>query len=166
MQLDQITIEKVSEAGELLIRAAAVLGTLSPEQQAQLQQATDGNLPDSIAFAIQGARSVSKEVENSLRTHPPRGLVNQIEIGGQNELLALAKRARNIVDTSIPWKDKYNLIFSESISKRIFAIFKLMNLGFDYDDPDSDYEDDVLAFVRALESRLQELNPLFEDSSA
>lgn len=78
MQLDQTTIEKVSQVGELLIRAAAVLGTLSPAQQAQLQQATDGNLPDSIAFALRGARNVSPEVENSLRTHPPKGLVNLV----------------------------------------------------------------------------------------
>lgn len=163
MELDKITIEKVSEVGELLIRAAAVLGTLSLEQQAQLQQATDGCLPDSLAFAIQGARSISPEVENSLRTHPPKGLVNQIELGSQNEILALAKRARNIVDSKLSWKDKYDLIFSQSISQPIFRFFKSMNLDFNYDDPDSSYEDDVLAFVRALESRLQELEPLLTE---
>lgn len=75
MILDKTTIDKVTEAGELLIRAAAVLGTLTPEQQEQLRQATDGNLPDTLAFALRGARSVSKEVANSLRTHPPKGLV-------------------------------------------------------------------------------------------
>jgi len=76
--LEDMTIAKVSEAGELLIRAAAVLGALSPEQQQALQSATNGGLPDSLAFGLRAARAVSPDVRNSLKTHPPRGLVGLV----------------------------------------------------------------------------------------
>lgn len=76
MKLDEVTIEKATQAGELLIRAAAVLGTLTREQQRELCEATDGNLPLSIVFPIRGARHVSKAIDESLRTHPPVGLVD------------------------------------------------------------------------------------------
>lgn len=75
-EFDAPTKAKLAEAGELLIRAAAVLGTLTPSQQRELQRATNGGLPDSIAFALRGARAVSPEVDASLRTHPPQGLVD------------------------------------------------------------------------------------------
>lgn len=76
MKLDQPTLEAAAHAGELLIRAAAVIGTLSPEQQEALRQATDGSLPDSIVFALRGAKLVSPQIVKSLQTHPPVGLVN------------------------------------------------------------------------------------------
>lgn len=74
--LDQMVVEKASHAGELLIRAAAVLGTLSPEQQEALRQATDGNLPDGIVLALRGVKAVSPQIAQSLRTHPPVGFVD------------------------------------------------------------------------------------------
>lgn len=78
MELDQTTIEKASHAGELLIRAAAVLGTLSADQQEQLRKATDGKLPDSVLFALSGAKEVSPQIVESLRSHPPVGLVGVV----------------------------------------------------------------------------------------
>ena len=78
IEIDANTRAKVAEAGELLIRAAAVLGTLSEEQQGLLQQATNGGLPDSLAFCLRAARSVSPEVDASLKTHPPRGLAGLV----------------------------------------------------------------------------------------
>lgn len=73
MELNNAVQEKVAMAGELLIRAAAVLGTLSPEDQAQLAAATDGKLTDCVAWAIEGAATVSPQVKASLRSHPPAG---------------------------------------------------------------------------------------------
>lgn len=73
--LDASTIAKASEAGELLLRAAAVLGTLSAEQQQALQQATDGAAPDSLVLALSGLRRVAPDLDKSLRAHPPRGLI-------------------------------------------------------------------------------------------
>mgnify|MGYP000607291019 CR=1 FL=1 len=69
-------LRKVSEAGELLIRAAAVLGTLPTHEQRVLQQMTDGGLPDGIAFALRAAAKISPQVKESLQTHPPIGLVS------------------------------------------------------------------------------------------
>lgn len=74
-QLDQVTQSAVSTVGELLIRACAVIGTLTHEQQMALQQATDGGLPDCIAMALDSARRISPEVQQSLVTHPPEGML-------------------------------------------------------------------------------------------
>ena len=71
--LDAAAIEKVTQAGELLIRAAAVLGTLTPEQQDALRMATNGALPDSIVFGLRAARTVSPQIAQSLETHPLSG---------------------------------------------------------------------------------------------
>lgn len=73
MNLDETTLAKVAHAGELLIRAAAVLGTLSAEQLEALRVATDGGLPDSIGFALDSAKAVSPQIGESLKTHPPVG---------------------------------------------------------------------------------------------
>lgn len=74
MKLDQTIVEKVSHAGELLIRAAAVLGTLTTEQQEALRQATDGSLPDSLIMLLKAVQEVSPQIVESMRTHPPTGL--------------------------------------------------------------------------------------------
>ena len=64
---------KVAQAGELLIRAAAVIGTLTKEEQEQLNAMTEGKLPDCLAWAIEGAALISPAVAESLKTHPPVG---------------------------------------------------------------------------------------------
>lgn len=66
--------EKLAHAGELMIRAAAVLGTLSKEELELLRQRTDGSLPDALGWAIAGAAQLSAQVAQSLKQHPPRGL--------------------------------------------------------------------------------------------
>ena len=78
MELNDNVQAKVAEAGELLIRAAAVLGTLSRFEQQVLSAATEGKLIDSLAWAIEGAAMLSPAVGNSLRTHPPAGFVGDI----------------------------------------------------------------------------------------
>ena len=64
---------KVVQAGELLIRAAAVLGTLSQEQQQRIHELTEGKLTDCLAWAINGAAAISPSVASSLKTHGPAG---------------------------------------------------------------------------------------------
>ena len=66
---------KVAEAGELLIRAAAVIGTLSREQQERLDVLTEGKLTQCLAWALEGAASVSREVKQSLQSHGPKGFI-------------------------------------------------------------------------------------------
>ncbi len=78
MELNDEVRAKVAEAGELLIRAAAALGTLSRYEQQALVAVTEGKLVDSLAWAIEGAAMVSPEVVESLRTHPPAGFIGEI----------------------------------------------------------------------------------------
>lgn len=71
--LKKHVIEKVGEAGELLIRAAAVLGTLSEEDRVALDKATESQLTGCIGVALNVAKDVSASLEESLITHPPAG---------------------------------------------------------------------------------------------
>ena len=64
---------KVAHASELLIRAAAVLGTLTPPQLELIRSQTDGGLPDSVGVALKAASKLSKQAKQSLKTHPPKG---------------------------------------------------------------------------------------------
>lgn len=51
-------------------------------------------------------------------------------------------RAKRIITSDLDWKEKYNMIFSEEISHK----FSLNYYG-----PDTSYEEDVLAFMNALD---------------
>lgn len=62
------------------------------------------------------------------------------------ELLELHMKAKEFVESDLSWEAKYDLIFSETLSKRVFQIAR----GFDYYDPDSSYKDDVMAFYNAF----------------
>jgi len=73
MELDTQTIEAASAAGQLLIRAAAQLGTLTPEQQAKLAQAS--SLPALTSASLSSAQALSADVRRSMRTHPPKGFI-------------------------------------------------------------------------------------------
>ena len=72
--LDPTIIAKATEAGELLIRAVAVIGSLSPAQQEALRHATDGAAPDALVMALKALRRISPDLANSMRTHPPQGV--------------------------------------------------------------------------------------------
>ena len=54
-------------------RAAAVLGTLSEEERAALDEATDNQLTGCIGLALNAAKDVSASMEESLIRHPPAG---------------------------------------------------------------------------------------------
>lgn len=53
------------------------------------------------------------------------------------------ERAKRIIASDLEWKDKYDMIFSEEISRKI---------SLDYYDPDTTYEEDVMAFMKAFDS--------------
>lgn len=54
-----------------------------------------------------------------------------------------------IADPGLSWEQKYDLIFSDAVSRRLFDFCKKHGLTFEYYDPDTTYEDDVMAFVHA-----------------
>lgn len=66
---------KLDHAGELLIRAAAVIGTLPAEEQESLNLLTEGAVPDFLKFAIEGVAANSQRIRESLKTHPPAGFL-------------------------------------------------------------------------------------------
>lgn len=68
---DDAILEAVSAAGQHLIRAAAILGTLPAEDQLRL--ATSSELPSLLAAALKSAEQLSPEVKRSLKSHPPAG---------------------------------------------------------------------------------------------
>lgn len=81
-------------------------------------------------------------------------------------LHVLARRCSGICEAAVTagteraWQNAYNLVFS-STSSRIANLFEELGLTFAWDDPDSSYQDDVCAYVRALESHMEELRPFF-----
>ncbi len=56
------------------------------------------------------------------------------------------ERAKKIIASDLPWNEKYNMIFSDEVSGQF---------SLDYYDPDMDYEDDVRAFMSALEEHMK-----------
>jgi hypothetical protein len=66
---------------------------------------------------------------------------------GIHTLVKIYQKARQILESELSWEKKYDLIFSEEISKQV---------SFDWCDPDMDYEDDVKAFMSAFEIYIEE----------
>lgn len=58
----------------------------------------------------------------------------------------LLHKARVSADEQV-WEDTYKLIFSDQISKTVFALVKEINFSTDYYDPDTTYREDVEAFM-------------------
>lgn len=67
-QLDQQTQAAVANAGELLIRAAAVIGTLTEQQRSSAS-----GFVVLVALALQSAHQLSPSIADSLRRYRPEG---------------------------------------------------------------------------------------------
>ncbi len=65
------------------------------------------------------------------------------------ELRDLQIQVNEIFNSEVSWEVKYDLIFSEQISQRVFTLIKL-----DYYDPDTSYQEDVTAFVNAFNEKM------------
>lgn len=70
----------------------------------------------------------------------------------QREFIALAREVQRICDTDASWEMKYELVFSKELSGRLQALYSL-----DYYDPDTTYEEDVLAFCRAVNEKADDM---------
>jgi len=69
----------------------------------------------------------------------------------KEKLLKINKKANDIInDEFLTWEEKYDRIFSDKISKKVFELIRL-----DYWDPDTSYEEDVQAFMSAFNERLK-----------
>lgn len=70
----------------------------------------------------------------------------------QHEFISLAREVRRICDTNASWETKYELVFSESVSCRLLRLVPV-----DWYDPDTTYEEDVLAFCRAVNEKADDI---------
>jgi len=61
---------------------------------------------------------------------------------------AIIREAQRVISDDTPWHEKYGLIFSNEI----FKCFALINPSFGYYDPDTSYEDDVMAWFNAAQN--------------
>lgn len=78
-----------------------------------------------------------------------------MRLSSVDELRLILDEAKRIIVSTASWEIKYDLIFSEAISKRVSQLIRL-----EYYDPDTSYEEDVRAYVDALENKVAELGTL------
>lgn len=69
--------------------------------------------------------------------------------------LDLADQVFQIEASGVPAKTKYELIFSEDLSRALGNLYAL-----DYYDPDCSYEDDIAAYVGALREKCAEFRQI------
>lgn len=65
-----------------------------------------------------------------------------------------------------PWEATYNVVFSKQLSTQIYTALKTMNQTLDYYDPDTSYEEDVLAFANAVQEKTKELESGLENGES
>ncbi len=70
-------------------------------------------------------------------------------------LKELHRQATKVHQSDLTPEQKYDFIFSESISRKVFAECRM-----DYYDPDSSHEEDVQAFMNAFDEKMEELTKL------
>lgn len=63
------------------------------------------------------------------------------------------ERAKRIVASDLDWSDKYDMIFSEEVSRKF---------DFDWCDPDCSYEDDVIAFMNGFDEYMRKQTIIFQ----
>lgn len=91
-------------------------------------------------------------VDNTHHRHTPEfdALCN-IE-NADDLFIRLSDELQVVLDSDEEWEVKYDIVFSDHYSKRIFV------LGLpDYYDPDMGYEDDVRAFISAVKRKADRL---------
>jgi hypothetical protein len=75
------------------------------------------------------------------------------------KFVALADKSSAICDSDVSWETKFELIFSPEISQAIFDT----DISLDYYDPDTSYEEDVLAFVSAVKHKADEIRTVLQN---
>lgn len=78
--------------------------------------------------------------------------LNQIK-----DFIDIAEQAQRIVESDADWETKYEIIFSNPVGGRIRDI----GIVVDWHDPDTTYEEDVLAYAKALSRKAENLKPVW-----
>ncbi len=87
--------------------------------------------------------------------------MNKDPLGAMSELRVLQRQIKKLADSGGDPKLIFEVIFSDTYSKRIHTLFSHLNTSLEYYDPDTTYEEDVQAFVTAVEAKMAELEKLF-----
>lgn len=72
------------------------------------------------------------------------------------KFLYIADQADRVVAADIPWKTKFSFVFSDAIAGAVRDI----GIQVDWYDPDTSYEEDVMAYVNALREKADELRKI------
>jgi hypothetical protein len=73
------------------------------------------------------------------------------------EFIDLFCYLESVVESDLGWETKYRLVFNQACSGQIREMVAL-----DYYDPDEGYEQDVMAFYRAVRERADEFKRVVE----
>jgi len=85
----------------------------------------------------------------------PGGIAESLKDLKPRILTALA-----IIDSDVTWELKYGIVFSKKVSAKIFSGMKDIGLSTDYYDPDTSYDEDVLAYKNFLEETLGDIDEI------
>ena len=84
--------------------------------------------------------------------------------GLNRQIQSIVENARAMTsagtDNDEAWGAAYDLVFSDALSRRVYATLSSMNQELSYYDPDGTYEEDVEAFAYAVDAKEDELNTL------
>lgn len=105
-------------------------------------------------------QAVRAEQAPALNTATVTVLVEQFD-KAVSALTAVCEQARAQGDEEA-WKLAYAVVFSDQGSGRVRAVLDALNIGFDYYDPDTSYEEDVMAYVKALQDLHRQAQPILQ----
>ncbi len=78
--------------------------------------------------------------------------VSKVEHENLTLLNTILQKANSIFDSKeLEWEEKYDMIFCDKISTRVYDLF-------DWYDPDTTYEEDVTSFMRAFNEYVEDRN--------
>jgi len=96
-------------------------------------------------------------VEHLTHTTVPLPPLQELQLLHLRTQALVAKGFKGDKEGNYVWSEIYDEVFSESCSRRVWALLDELSLSLDYYDPDMNYDDDVLAFTRAFDSLMSEL---------
>lgn len=76
------------------------------------------------------------------------------------QLVVLLDRAEQIRASAATDEEQYDLIFCESLSRKVFKLFNELGSSLDYYDPDTTYEEDMDAFINAFREKMERFESL------
>lgn len=128
--------------------------TLECESPLEIRHAQTGSFASGLA-----ATAVIAELRSQVPDHPAdsQQISDLADLAALCDLTCVIAEAAEKSEQADPWKDAYSLVFSDELSGRIFAMQSELRVGFTFNDPDSSYRGDVMAFVAAVKELKQSI---------